>query len=78
MLKGPTHVRFVHENFPSLWSFGYVLNPKSLSSRQAVTNDKFKFTLHEYSSEDDSDRDFVNNEEMSDEISFYRRFNSNF
>ena len=33
---------------------------------------------NEYSSEDDSDRDFVNNEEMSDEISFYRRFNSNF
>ena len=33
---------------------------------------------NEYSSEDDSDRDFVDNEEMSDEISFYRRFNSNF
>ena len=33
---------------------------------------------NKYSSENDSDRDFVNNEEMSDEISFYRRFNSNF
>ena len=31
---------------------------------------------NEYSSENDSDRDFVNNEEMSDEISFYRRFNN--
>ena len=31
---------------------------------------------NEYSSENDSDRDFVNDEKMPDEASFYRHFNN--
>ena len=33
---------------------------------------------NDYSSENDSNRDFVNDEEMPDDASFYRRFDNNF